>query len=317
MPRQYSQYYLRKKSLKPIGFYKKKVRGKRKKVTVPIMPHVARRRVHVASVFPRKKPSVIKRKTVLPRDVMEERIISISRTHLGPMAQQNLQDNLRKANDEKVEELYKYWSKQGKKKEAKVEKAKVSIPKGEPKYGDEPIATYVNQRSGQIFDIYPATRGGFWERQRDYKGHHISGATQTLDEMGLRALEDAKKRGIIKVVHGKLPEPTKEPQKKAHKIVPKPKKPPTQKMTHIERMHLLAACKKFELDPQEIDNEINYYENKKHLQELASEKGFSEAEITSGEQEQEEWVSQFKSYLNQLKGELESAGYEVRELATL
>ena len=219
MPRQYSQYYLRKKSLKPIGFYKKKVKGKRKKVTAPIMPKVARRRVHVASVLAHKKSSVIKRKTVLPRDVMEERIISIARTHLAPMELQNLQNNLRRVDDQRVEDLYKYWSKRGKKK-------RVTIP-------------------------------------------------------------------------------------------PKPKKPPAQKMTHIERMHLLATCKKFELDPQEIDNEINYYENKKHLQELASEKGFSEAEITSGEQEQEEWVSQFKSYLNQLKGELESAGYEVRELATV
>jgi len=230
MPRQYSQYYLRKKSLKPIGFYKKKVKGRKGKVTVPIMPRVARRKVQVASVLPHKKPSVIKRKTVLPRDVMEERIISISRTHLDPMDQQNLQDNLRKANDEQVEGLYKYWSKKGKKKEVKVKKAK---------------------------------------------------------------------------------------KEKKLKIPSKPKRAPAQKMTHIERMHLLATCKKFELDPQEIDNEINYYENKKHLQELASEKGFTEAEITSGEQEQEEWVSQFKNYLNQLKGELESAGYEVRERATV
>jgi len=218
VPRQYSQYYLRKKSLKPIGFYKKKVKGKRKKVTVPIMPRVGRRRVHVATVLPREKP-VIKRKTVLPRDVMEERIISIARTHLAPMELQNLQNNLRRVDDQRVEDLYKYWSKRGKKK-------RVTIP-------------------------------------------------------------------------------------------PKPKKPPAQKMTHIERMHLLATCKKFELDPQEIDNTLNYYENKKHLQELASEKGFSEAEITSAEQEQKEWTSQYETYLNQLKGELKSAGYQVIEPATL
>ena len=292
MPRQYSQYYLRKKSLKPIGFYKKKVKGKRKKVTVPIMPRVARRRVHVASVLPPRKPSIIKRKTVLPRDVMEERIISISRTHLGPMAQQNLQDNLRKANDEKVEELYKYWSKQGKKK-----KEPTTIKKTE-----QLTPTQIEVRKEILRKIHDTQE----------VGQHLS-KDAVIDQVSSHKHSNT----LVKEEYEALEEEGKIKREKRVAIPSKPKRQPAQKMTHIERMHLLAACKKFELDPQEIDNTLNYYENKKHLQELASEKGFSEAEITSAEQEQKEWTSQYETYLNQLKGELKSAGYQVIEPATL
>jgi len=269
------------------------------------MPKVARRRVHVASVLAHKKPLVIKRKTVLPRDVMEERVMSIARTHLHPMELQNLQDNLRKASDEKVEGLYKYWSKQGKKKAEKPvfpQKPKLSTTqKWFVKYHQIP---YLKKRLEKVgrgtaegvaisFQIAKLQEGGW-------------------DESTEGAYQSWKKERETK---GKEPQIPPKPKSQPVKIGKNPK--PKTRMTHIERMHLLATCKKFELDPQEIDNTLNYYENKKHLQELASEKGFSEAEITSGEQEQEEWVSQFKSYLNQLKGELESAGYQVREATSL
>lgn len=230
MPRKYTSHYLLKKSSrKPLGFYKKKVKGKRKKVTVPIMPHVGKRRVHIASVLPKKKRVPSKPKTILPRHVMEERILSIARTHLDPLALQNLQNNLHRADDEKVEKLYKYWSKQGKKK------------------------------------------------------------TRTTHAPSVISRKDTEAR--LKI----------------------PKKPKTQtKMTHIEKMHLLASCKQFEIDPYEIDDTLTYYENKKHIQELAHMKGFSESEITSMDQEMREWSSQYEEYLNHLKGELELAGYEVK-----
>jgi len=110
--------------------------------------------------------------------------------------------------------------------------------------------------------------------------------------------------------------PVTKPKPKAKRIK-KPKKrkikppKPRQKLTHVERMHLLAACKQFGIDPQEVDNKIDYYENKKHVQTLAKMKGYSEQEISSMEQEQREWASQYQGYLNNLKSELESAGYEV------
>jgi len=99
--------------------------------------------------------------------------------------------------------------------------------------------------------------------------------------------------------------------------IPEKPKEKARKMTHIERMHLLAACKQFEVDPQEIDSELNYYENREHIQELARMKGFTEAEITSMEQEQKEWTSQYEQYLGSLKSELESAGYDVKGPADL
>jgi hypothetical protein len=62
-------------------------------------------------------------------------------------------------------------------------------------------------------------------------------------------------------------------------------KEPPEKLSHIERMHLLAFAKQFEVDPQEIDSELTYYENKKHLQEAARMQGASEAEISSAQTE--------------------------------
>ena len=93
------------------------------------------------------------------------------------------------------------------------------------------------------------------------------------------------------------------------KIGKKPK--PKTEMTHIEKMHLLTFAKKHELDTQEIDNTLNYYENKKHLEGLAREKGVSEEEIVGSKASLEEDVSQHEAYLNQLRNELEEAGYTV------
>jgi hypothetical protein len=93
------------------------------------------------------------------------------------------------------------------------------------------------------------------------------------------------------------------------KIGKKPK--PRTEMTHIEKMHLLTMAKKHELDTQEIDNTLNYYENKKHLEELARGKGVSEEEIKGSKASLEEDVSQHEAYLSQLRGELEEAGFKV------
>jgi len=110
------------------------------------------------------------------------------------------------------------------------------------------------------------------------------------------------------------PEP-KEPEPKVKKKrvkIPKKKRPPPKKLTHIERMHLLAACKQWNIDPQEIDNELTYYENKKHVHDLARMRGVSEWQISSSEKEAKQWASQYEGYLSQLRSELESAGYEVK-----
>jgi len=108
------------------------------------------------------------------------------------------------------------------------------------------------------------------------------------------------------------PEKTEAARSKAPKIPKKPKpKPPG--MTAIERMHLLAACKQFSVDTQEIDSNVSYGENKKHVQEMAKMKGFSRSEIAGLETEQKEWTQGYENYLNSLKGELEGAGYVIRE----
>ncbi len=108
-------------------------------------------------------------------------------------------------------------------------------------------------------------------------------------------------------------EATEKPKRKRKSTlkIPRKKRRRPRKMTYIERMHLKAACKKFGVDPQEIDESITYYENKKHIQDLARMKGYTQAEITSEKQEREEWTQQYEQYLSNLQGELEDAGYTV------
>lgn len=106
-------------------------------------------------------------------------------------------------------------------------------------------------------------------------------------------------------------EKVREASKPKVKIGKKPK--PRTEMTHIERMHLLTMAKKYELDTQEVDNTLNYYENKKHLEGLAREKGFSQEEIEGSKASLEEDVSQHEAYLHSLRNELEEAGYTVIE----
>jgi hypothetical protein len=66
--------------------------------------------------------------TVLPRDVMEEQILTIARKHLSPLELQNLQDNLRRADDKKIQEAYLYWVK----KEREGKKYEIRYVKGVP-----------------------------------------------------------------------------------------------------------------------------------------------------------------------------------------
>jgi hypothetical protein len=98
-------------------------------------------------------------------------------------------------------------------------------------------------------------------------------------------------------------------KKSLFKIGKKPK--PRTGMGHLERMHLLSFAKEHELDSQEIDGKIGYYENKAHLEELAKQKGVSEEELHGKEVKIEEDVASHEEYLNNLKNELEEAGYKV------
>jgi len=131
--------------------------------------------------------------------------------------------------------------------------------------------------------------------------------SDTLVKEQFEALE---RQGMIKRVH-KPERKTKKLKKPAKKHKIKPPKP-RMKMTHIEKMHLLAQCKQFNVDPQEIDNTITYYENKKHVQEMAQAKGFSEEEIKGVEGQQREVASQMERYYGNLKSELEEVGYIVQ-----
>jgi len=118
-----------------------------------------------------------------------------------------------------------------------------------------------------------------------------------------------KKEVVVPKIEAK-PKLTRTKKPKKHKIkAPKPRT----KMTHIEKIHLLASAKQFNIDPQEIDNTLTYYENKKHIHEMARAKGVSEMEISASEKESKEWTSQYEEYLGNLRGELESAGYTVTE----
>lgn len=105
----------------------------------------------------------------------------------------------------------------------------------------------------------------------------------------------------------------KKPQKRVKRL-PKKQKLKAQKrvkMSGVEKMHLSAMTKQFMIDPYEIDSTLTYSENKRHLKDLAKQKGYSEGEISGAETEKAEWVSQQEQYFSQLRGELESAGYKV------
>jgi len=67
-------------------------------------------------------------------------------------------------------------------------------------------------------------------------------------------------------------------------------------MTHIERTHILAPCKRFGINPMEIDDSLTYGENRRHV----------------SEREQREWATQYKQYLDALRKKLEGAGYVVK-----
>jgi len=152
MPRQYSPYYLRKKKRLKSLSYKKRAKEKKKKrkpkISRPISfkpkalgfytdekdrvrpivaPSRRRKKVVIKKLPITKHPSAVMKppETVFPGDVMEEQILSIARTHLTPMELQNLQDNLRRADDKKVQELYLYWAKQG---EQKEDRRKPNVP---------------------------------------------------------------------------------------------------------------------------------------------------------------------------------------------
>jgi len=80
----------------------------------------------------------------------------------------------------------------------------------------------------------------------------------------------------------------------------------------LEFRHLKRLCDKYGLDYAEIDNEISYYENKKHLLELARmlSRSLNCFELARMESLQEQYMKEhFLSYyvLCQMAGETKSA----------
>jgi len=159
-------------------------------------------------------------------------------------------------------------------------------------------------------DVYDAV-GTLYRHREDVedllakKGY----TSKDIDKKINKMIDERKldyKHPVLMKTKPKKPKRIRKPKK--HKIKP-PK--PRAKMTHIEKMHLLASAKQFNIDPQEIDNTLTYYENKKHIHEMARSKGVSEMEISSSEKEAKQWTSQYEEYLGNLKGELEGAGYTV------
>jgi len=158
------------------------------------------------------------------------------------------------------------------------------------------------------------------ELEVDVHGHVVGGKDfETLSSLLRKGDVYSPRERMYKPTQAKVkpkekeikPKPKPKPKKvKKHRIKP-PK--PRMKMTHLEKMHLLASAKQFNIDPQEVDDTLTYSENKKHIQEMAEMKGYSEAEIRGSEEESKEWSSQYQLYLNNLKGELENAGYTVTE----
>lgn len=106
-------------------------------------------------------------------------------------------------------------------------------------------------------------------------------------------------------------EPEKETKPKPVKIGKKQRE--RKGMTHLERMHLLSFAQEHELDSQEVDSKLSYWENKSHLEELAKAKGISEEQLHGSEAKITEDVSAHEEYLHNLRNELESAGYTVNE----
>ena len=220
----------------------------------------------------------------------------------------------------------------------KTEKPK-QIPKAPEKYGDEAVATYIATRTGAIVDIYPTNRGGYWSRERDYKGSYISGSTSSLDDSGLRGLQDAKERGYIKVVHGKLPSSEKKadvkevekkakPGKKKHeketlqKLRPTEEKPPS----HTTEYHLVEKNPKRESISEgrdmpttsEVEEEAyrmymrdnrdqDFNMPERHeLQEEGYLKAAQHKLMATGEQKELE-----KGYIENVKRDLEEHGYTI------
>lgn len=83
------------------------------------------------------------------------------------------------------------------------------------------------------------------------------------------------------------------------------------KMSGLERLHLQKQADEFGIDPQEIDPELTYSENKKHLNQIARNMGISETEIRGLEGYEKKVDSQYEQYLESLKTELENNGYVV------
>jgi len=234
------------------------------------------------------------------------------------MSLQNLQNGLNRSStsDQEVEGLYQYWTKKGKKekpppkvepriaepktlKTAEVEgeayrvareRTEKAMAKGKTK------AEVLKQLDGAILELklmsVYSTKGGY-------------GGAPDYDK--IQATVHALERLKSEVQKGEV----KAPEKPKPKI-PKKRKARLAKLTHIEKIHLMSACKQFGIDPMEVDNTLIYHENKRHIRELARMKGHSEAEVAGMDTEMKEWGAQYEGYLNHLKGELESAGYQVR-----
>jgi len=91
---------------------------------------------------------------------------------------------------------------------------------------------------------------------------------------------------------------------------PKPEKPKLHiehktkeetNLTYIERAHLYALCKKYDLDRAEIDHKISYDENKEILEKMAKENANSNLDLDRAKIEAEQWKGAYQDFVKNVE----------------
>jgi hypothetical protein len=97
-------------------------------------------------------------------------------------------------------------------------------------------------------------------------------------------------------------EPPK-PEKKKIQVEHKTKEETN--LTYLERAHLLAYAKKYNIDRAEIDHKLSYEENKIYLDQLAKENSISQDDKNRADLEVKEWSGKYKDFLDDVKEDSE------------
>jgi len=95
------------------------------------------------------------------------------------------------------------------------------------------------------------------------------------------------------------------PKPKKKKLVIEHKTKEETKLTYLERAHLYALCKKYDIDHAEIDHKISYEENKDYLDRLAKENSYSQEDRQKAELEAETWKGAYKDFMEDLSEDSE------------